>query len=115
MFRFESLDIWKLAVLFVSDIFRVVKQLPKEAQWDLGSQLRRAVLSISNNIAEGSGSSSSVEFKSFLNYSVRSTYEAVSMLFIMRDNQYIDSNLFSKLYDQAELLVKKIRTFRNHL
>ena len=115
MFRFESLDIWKLAIQYGKDIYSLVEVLPKNVQYDLGSQLRSAALSISNNIAEGSGSSSQQEFKSFLNYSIRSLYETVSMLFIARDKGFLKVDQFQKFYSDAELLVKKIRSFRNQL
>ena len=115
MFRFETLDIWKLAIEFCNKIYKIVPEFPKEIQYTLGSQLREAALSISNNIAEGSGSSSKQEFKSFLNYSIRSVYETVSILFIARDNKYLKVDQFKEFYDSAEVLVKKIRAFRNKL
>lgn len=115
MFRFETLDIWKLGVDYCNVLFKCVETFPKEVKYNLGSQLREAALSVSNNIAEGSGSCSTQEFKNFLNYSIRSLYETVSMLFIMRDNNLIASDQFQEFYQRAEVLVKKIRSFRNTL
>jgi len=115
MFRFESLDIWHLARQYCVDVYRVVDEFPQKVQYSLGSQLRSSVLSVSNNIAEGSGSSSKQEFKNFLNYSTRSLYETVSALFVARDNGYVSSEVFDKIYADSELLVKKIRAFRNSL
>ena len=112
MFRFETLEIWHLAVQYCQHLFAVVDDLPQKVQYSLGSQLRSAVLSISNNIAEGSGSDSKAEFKNFLNYSIRSTFEVVSMLIIAKNNRYLDDKKFQELYTQGELLVKKISAFR---
>ena len=115
MFRFETLDIWHLAVEYCQHIFTIVDDLPQKVQYNLGAQLRSAVLSISNNIAEGSGSDSKAEFKNFLNYSIRSIFEVVSMLIIMKNNRYIDDKKFQELYMKGELLVKKISAFRKSL
>ena len=66
MFRFETLDIWKLAIEYGDQIFEIADQFPQRTQTSLGSQLRGSVLSISNNIAEGSGSDSKPDFRKFL-------------------------------------------------
>lgn len=58
MFRFENLDIWKMAIEYGDKIFDMTEDFPPKAQYNLGSQLRDSSLSISNNIAEGSGSAS---------------------------------------------------------
>lgn len=115
MFRFETLDIWKLALEYCHKIFEIAKKFPSSAQFNLGAQIRDAVLSISNNIAEGSGSDTKQQFRNFLKYSVRSTYEVVSMLFIAKRNNYIDQASFDEFYNTAEVLVKKIRAFKNTL
>ena len=115
MFRFESLDIWNLAIEYCDKIFDIVDDFPQKAQYNLGEQLRGSTLSISNNIAEGSGSSSIQEFRNFLNYSIRSTYETVSGLFIVKRRGYVGEQKFTELYDEGELLVKKIRAFRGSL
>ena len=115
MFRFESLDIWQLAIQFGQKLFEVSDQFPQHAQYNLGNQLRSAALSISNNIAEGSGSESKFEFKSFLNYSIRSTYETASILFFARNRNYLAEARFKELYSESEILARKIRTFRKVL
>lgn len=115
MFRFETLDIWRLAIKYGNEILKEVGSFPKETQYTIGSQLREAAISISNNIAEGSGSDSNKEFKNFLNYSIRSIFETVSMLFIARDNRFLNEDRFKDLYSQAEILVKKTHAFRNTL
>ena len=112
MFRFETLDIWKLSIVYCNKVYDIAEQLPSKVQYGLGSQIRSSVLSISNNIAEGSGSNSNAEFKSFLNYSVRSTYETVSALFVVKKRKYMSNQNFQCLYEEGELLVKKIRAFR---
>ena len=112
MFRFESLDIWQMAIEYCNKIYIVVEVFPQNNQYNLASQLRSSSLSISNNIAEGSGSNFNPEFKSFLNYSIRSTYETVSALHVAKKRKYINEEDFKNFYQEGELLVKKIRAFR---
>lgn len=115
MFRFEGLEIWQEAVQFASDIFDLALELPKQVQYSVGSQIRSSALSISNNIAEGSGSYSKEEFKSFLNYSIRSVFETASMLIVCKKKQWLTDSLFGTRYEQGERLARKITKFRKSL
>lgn len=80
LFRFEDLEVWRRA----SDVgFRLggaADELEQQRRYRFAEQLRAAGLSISNNIAEGSGSNSDVDFCKFLNYSRRSAFECANML-----------------------------------
>lgn len=115
MFRFETLDIWKLAIQYCIKIYDFVDAFPQKVQFNLGSQLRASALSVSNNIAEGSGSYSKQEFKNFLNYSIRSTYETISALHVAKAKGYFKEEDFKQIYSESELLVKKIKAFRSVL
>ena len=115
MFRFENLEIWQKAIVLSREIFGIADTFPQKVQYSLSSQLRSAVLSIPNNIAEGSGSSSIQEFKSFLNYSIRSAYEVVSMLILSRDSGYMKKEDFDRYFRELEILVKQIRTFKKKI
>ncbi|MFA5039480.1 MAG: four helix bundle protein [Candidatus Omnitrophota bacterium] len=112
MFRFENLDIWKMAIAYASKIYDIVDRFPQKVQFSLAAQLRDSSLSISNNIAEGSGSCSKQEFKNFLNYAIRSLYETVSGIILAKEKRYLDPAGFLELYEEGELLAKKIRAFR---
>ena len=115
MFRFETLDIWKSAVSFCTEIFDIADDFPKEMTFSLGSQMRAAALSISNNIAEGSGSDSKQDFKVFLNYAIRSLYETVSALAVSERRGYIATEKYKELYQDSEKLVKQIQKFKGTL
>ena len=71
-FRFEDLDIWKLSVEIGDGLFDIADSMEARKLFRFAEQLRGAGLSISNNIAEGSGSTSKREFDQFLNYAKRS-------------------------------------------
>lgn len=104
-----------MAIKYCAKVYDIVDTFPQKIQYNLGSQLRDSALSISNNIAEGSGSYSKQEFRSFLNYAIRSTYETVSAFFVAREKKYINLDKFNEVYNEGELLVKKIRVFRERL
>ncbi len=90
MFRFEELDIWKRAIAMTDSFFDLADQLDGRRKYRFAEQLRSAALSITNNIAEGSGSISSREFKQFLNFAHRSISETANMLIICHRRGYID-------------------------
>jgi four helix bundle protein len=115
MFRFEELEIWNLAIAYAEEIYRLCDKMPSSEKFNLTDQIKRASLSISNNIAEGSGVATTKNFKSFLDISVASALETVSLLFFAFRRGYISENDRLMLYQKAELLIKKIRAFKNSL
>lgn len=114
-FRFEHLEIWKEAIAYALSIYKLTKSFPRDEQFALTDQLRRAVSSISTNIAEGSGSSSKKDFCHYLDISIKSTYETVSLLFLAKKQSYISDDVRITLYNDAEILVKKINSFKKFL
>lgn len=62
MFRFEELEIWHESIEYDKSIYQIAEKLPRNEEFGLKSQLKRAAFSISSNIAEGSGSSTNKDF-----------------------------------------------------
>ena len=115
-FKFESLDVWHDAMDLNDKIHKLTKEhFPKDEQFVLSPQIRRASDSIVLNIAEGCTGQSNATFKNFLNYSLRSGVEVVSCLFLARRRNYINEDLFRPLYNEIEILSKKITALRNTL
>ncbi len=114
-FRFEHLNIWKDAVNYAKKIYILTKNFPKDELFALTNQLRRAVSSISTNIAEGSGSSSKKDFSHFLDIAIKSAFETVSLLYLAKEQGYITEKERLEFYEQAEILVKKIQAFKRTL
>ena len=98
---FQELVVWERAKELSILTYPIAKNI---VEYSYRDQLNRAVLSISNNIAEGFGRRSKKEFKRFLNISLGSTYEVNSMLLIFKDLKLI-SDEFAV---QALALVKNI-------
>ncbi len=104
MFRFQDFVIWQRAADLSMPLFKLADQLDKSRKYRFAEQLRSAVLSITNNIAEGSGSDRKNDFRSFLRYARRSMFEVANILILMTRSGYIkDSNVKDYLNELFEL------------
>ena len=115
MFKFEELDIWKESINYASRIYKITESFPAEEKFGLVTQLRNAVISISLNIAEGSGRYHNKDFIRFLQIAISSLYEVVSGLFIAKNERYINDNDFKSVYSEAEKIAKMINAFISYL
>jgi four helix bundle protein len=88
MMTHKDLDVWKMGIDLVEKIYRITERFPKEEQFGLTSQLRRAVVSIPSNIAEGAARSSKREYVQYLYISLGSLAEAETQLIIANRLQY---------------------------
>jgi four helix bundle protein len=114
-FKFEKLKIWEDSVKFASEVYDVTRAFPKTEQFGLTSQLNRAVVSISLNIAEGEGRHSNNDFARFVQIAIGSLNEVVTLLYIALEQKYINKNEFDNLYKRCESISKMLHAFRNHL
>jgi four helix bundle protein len=114
-FRFEQLDIWKESIEVSDQLFDYADEADKMKYFKFAEQLRAAGLSISNNIAEGSGSFSDKEFSSFLNIARRSVFECVNILHIFERRKIISFAEKTKIRSLLLTLSKKITNFRKSL
>lgn len=114
-FRFEQLGIWKLGITITADLIKISNELQTDKLFVYSDQLRRASLSITNNIAEGSGSDSTKEFARYLTIARGSLFECVNILTVLKMENQIDSSQFDVLYQELEMLSKKISSFRSSL
>lgn len=84
MFTFEKLETWHKAIDFADMVYSVTKSFPGDERFGLTSQMRRAAVSISSNIAEGSSRFSKTDFARFLEIATGSVFEVVSQSFLAR-------------------------------
>lgn len=91
-FRFQDLEIWKLAVEIADELFEIGDELEEKHLFRFAAQLRGAGMSMSNNIAEGSGSEWKKEFKNFLNIARRSAFENANILIILNGRKIIEDD-----------------------
>jgi four helix bundle protein len=114
-FRFEKLEIWKDAIDVSDVLFDHCDKADTLRFYKFAEQLRAAAMSISNNIAEGSGSFSDKEFANFLNISRRSIFECANILHIFERRKIITSSEKATMYPKLIMLSKKITSFRKTL
>lgn len=114
-FKFEKLEIWKLAIEFADSVHTLTRKFPKEEMFSLTSQFKRASDSISLNIAEGSIGQSNPEQKKFIGYSIRSLAECVNCLYLALKRSYISQEEFNERYQKAEILFAMMNKFRDRL
>jgi four helix bundle protein len=114
-FRFEKIEIWKDSLNISDNLFDIADKADEKRLFKFAEQLRAATMSISNNIAEGSGSFSDKEFASFLNISRRSVFECANILYIFQRRKIINDDERKSLYPKLLTLSKKITNFRKTL
>ena len=95
-FDFERLEVYQLSLEFLDFIFEICKNLPKDLQYVLGDNLKRAGISVSNNIAEGSGKKSGKEKARYYGTSLDSTRESVNMFIILNRQKAISNESYVK-------------------
>jgi len=114
-FRFQDLKIWQLAIQIANELFDIADELEKKRLYRFAEQLRGSGMSMSNNIAEGSGSSSKKEFIQFLNIARRSTFENANILILLRMRELISEKSLEKLLDDLDRLCRQITNFQKTL
>lgn len=101
---FRNLEAYKAGKELIKEVYRLLKKFPKEEQFAMCSQLRRASISITSNIAEGSGRVSNKEKVHFLHISYGSLMEVLSQMDIANDLEYITKEEFNNI----EVLVENV-------
>jgi len=96
-FPFEKLYVWQNTRTLILSIYKITASFPKEEKYCLTDQIRRAVVSVASNIAEGSSRLSSKDQSHFTNLAYSSLMEVLNQLYIASDLNYISSELFSEL------------------
>ena len=114
-FRFQDLKIWQLAIEIANELFDIADELDKRKLYRFAEQLRAAGMSMSNNIAEGSGSTSNKDFVRFLNISRRSTFENANIAIILEMRNLISKDTMERLLDRLDQLCRQITSFQSTL
>ncbi|MEW6006229.1 MAG: four helix bundle protein [Stygiobacter sp.] len=114
-FRFQDLIIWQEAIVIGEKLFDIADILERKKLYRFSEQLRGAGMSISNNIAEGSGSTSRKEFIQFLNIAKRSTYENANILILLNKRKIIGNEELNTLLEELDILCCKITNFQKTL
>lgn len=104
----ENLEVWKKSIEVVLTVYKVTESFPKEEKFGLTSQLRRAAVSISANIAEGAARTSRKEFCHFLSNAQGSASEVETELLIAHRLGYVPSGKYNPLRDSIDEIGRMI-------
>lgn len=100
--KFEDLRCWQEARNLVKEIYLIADQGKLARDFDTKSQIKRAALSAMNNIAEGFGKYSGKEFVRYLDTANNSASEVKSILYVLQDLEYLDSEKVKMLQNKAD-------------
>jgi four helix bundle protein len=113
--RFEDIEAWKEARALVRMVYEATNEVPFKNDRGLREQIQRAVISVMSNIAEGFMRQTNKEFIVFLGYSLRSSAEVQSQLYVALDLHYISDNQFKSLTAQCSKVAKMLQGFIRYL
>ena len=102
MFNFEKLDTWQKPIAFADTVYELTRQFSADERFGLTNQMRRAAVSISSNIAEGTARNSRNDYARFLEIATGSLFEVVSQSFVARRQGFILQPDFDRLYTAGE-------------
>jgi len=111
----ERLDVWKKSIDFVVALYKATERFPKDEKFGLTSQLRRAAVSISANIAEGAARRTDKEFAYFLSNSQGSTSEVETELLIAYRLQYLPNETFRLLTSSLDEIGRMLTGLTQHV
>lgn len=115
MKNFKELKIWHKGFQIAVHSFKLVAAFPKEERFGISSQITRAAVSISSNIAEGSSRSSEKDYNRFIEISLGSTFELETQLLIAEAVNYGDEKLRSEMLKDIDEEQKMLISFMNKL
>src|SRR4029450_2403492 len=109
MFTFEKLDVWQKAIDFADLVYNYTRNFPADQRFGVTNQMRRAAVSISSNIAEGTPRMSQTDFARFIEIATGSVFEVVSQSFIGRRQGLMNEDDFRALYGAADEIGRMLR------
>ncbi|HEY3081789.1 MAG TPA: four helix bundle protein [Chloroflexota bacterium] len=114
-FTFERLDVWVEAVDFADVVYRVTRGFPDQERFGPTSQLRRAAVSVSSNVAEGSSRASRQDFARFIEIATGSVFETVSQATIAHRQGLLSEGDCQLLRTKADHLGRMLSGLRKSL
>jgi four helix bundle protein len=115
MFNFERLEAWHRAVDFADVVYAFTREFTREEMFGLAMQMRRAAVSVSSNLAEGSSRSSRADFARFTEIAAGSLFEVISQCAIARRQGILSESNYLRTYQAAERLGKMLSGLRSSL
>ena len=111
MSHYKELTVWQKSMNLVVEVYRLVKKLPKEELYALSDQMRRAVVSIPSNIAEGQQRNTKNDFKHFLTIARGSNAEVETQLLICVRLNYFKEEEIRQAIDLCNEISRMLSAF----
>jgi four helix bundle protein len=115
MFNFEKLESWNRAIDFADLVYLSTRDFPREEMFGLAMQMRKAAVSVSSNLAEGSSRSSRTDFARFTEIATGSLFEVVSQSVVAKRRGFLSESDYLKTYQDAERLGRMLSGLRGSL
>ena len=112
---FRSLKVWEKGHSLTLSIYEISKEFPKEELYGVSAQLRRAMVSIPTNLAEGCGRGSDKDFRRFVQIAMGSASETEYLLFLCKDLKYIADEKFNQLLTEIQEIKKMLSSLISKL
>jgi len=115
-FSFERLEVWNKSRHLTKRIYTLTQDFPDNEKFGIVSQLRRAILSVCSNIAEGASRKSGKDQAHFYNMSYSSLMESLNQLIISKDLGYLKEQNLIELRDEIHtisLMINRLRVYSN--
>ncbi len=111
---YTDLEVWQISRMLAKEVYTITKTFPKEEQFGLTNQIRRAVVSVASNIAEGCGRQTAKDTINFLHISRGSLYEVETQCFIALDQNYLDKQKFEQIFSNIQICKRLLNGFINY-
>ena len=115
MRNFRHYEVWKRAILFCGNIYKLTASLPNNEQYGIGNQLKRASVSISSNIAEGCSRKSEKDFARFIEIGIGSAFEVESLLYVCKELEFIDQSRLEEIVEELQIIQKQLNVLNSKL
>jgi four helix bundle protein len=113
LYSFEKLQVWQKSIVLVKDIYQMTGRFPKEERFGLTDQIKRSVVSIPTNIAEGVARKTDKNKAYFSTIAFGSLTELVNLLIIARELAYIPASSYDSFRDQIDEISRMLIALRN--
>jgi four helix bundle protein len=110
---YRELKVWKRSMVLVTDVYRISRSFPPDERFGLTSQLRRAAVSITTNIAEGYGRATRGEYLNHLSVARGSLFEVEALITVSAELSFLTKEELSTLEDHLSQMRAMLRALRN--
>ncbi len=111
-YSFEKLEVWKNSINFAKLIYKITAKFPSDEKFGIVNQIRRATVSISSNIAEGSGKNSLRDQARFIEIAYGSLLETLNQIILSYELSFIKYNEYCLLREKIESIARQLNALK---